>query len=83
MTLLLLLLFCDATLFATTCLGADCDESYECVLQSDITESTTDLYCRGDNSCRQVTTIQSTSTADLYCTAAFSCYKITNLKTIN
>ena len=68
---------------AITCAGLVCDESYECALQDLLSDTTTDIYCSGDNSCRQVHTIQSTSSADLYCSGAFSCYKASNLQSID
>ena len=54
--------------------GADCVTSYSCYG----TSSLNNQDCRGDNSCREVTTLTSTNEFP-YCTGAFSCYRVNHI----
>lgn len=54
-----------------------CDEAYECVFTSIAT--TSDIHCRGDNSCR-LTSLHTSSGGEIFCTAAFACYNSPSLR---
>ena len=64
-------------LYCVICFGADCDDAYECALQSSISETTSGVFCEGDNSCRQAG-IQTTA-SNIRCGGAYSCYKASQL----
>ena len=63
------------------CYSKNCDKSYQCALATSLSETSSYIYCRGDNSCRQSETIQTTSTGDIVCSGAFACYKSRKIQT--
>ena len=60
-------------------MGTSCNSGYECVLRSNISESTSNIECWGDNSCREVGTMTVTQDGDIECYGAFSCYKASTI----